>query len=67
MKGDPHAPMPPLTHCGICQSQRLHIYSDITADPNTEDQDHPDPLMAVCMTCGSHYIELLGWLDAEYL
>lgn len=49
----------PLTHCGICESQNLHI-------PNTQ-HDHPEPLMAVCMTCGSHYVESLGWLDAEDL
>jgi hypothetical protein len=60
-------PLHPLTHCGICQSQNLHIYSDVHAQPETDETQHPDTLMAVCMTCGSHYIEPLGWLGAEDL
>ena len=59
-------PLHPLTHCGICQSQKVHIYSDIYAE-TSEDRNTQEPLVAVCMTCGSHYVESLGWLDAEDL
>lgn len=57
----------PLTHCGICQSQKVHIYSDIYAQTETAETQPPEPLMAVCMTCSSHYFEPLGWLDAADL
>jgi len=59
-------PLHPLTHCGICQSQKVHIYSD-THTEMSEAPNSQDPLMAVCMTCGSHYVESLGWPDAEDL
>ena len=64
-------PLHPLTHCGICQSQKVHIYSDIYTqtdpNPNQAPNQDPDPLMAVCLSCGSHYLEPTGWLDAADL
>ena len=44
-------PLHPLTHCGICQSQKVHIYSDIYTqtdpDPNQDPNQDPDPLGCV--------------------
>ena len=50
------APTEPL-RCDICGSERIHVYpADALADR-----------MAVCLTCGAHYHENLGWLDPEDL
>ena len=48
-----------LVRCGSCRSQNLTLYP--------ADEAHALPLMAVCRTCGAHYHEGMGWVDAEDL
>lgn len=45
--------------CGICGSNKLHIYPEVVTE------ELHMPLMAVCLDCGSHYLD--GWMDSEDL
>jgi hypothetical protein len=47
-----------LERCEICGSESIHVYPEVKGEV-------PRPLMAVCLRCGSHYLEPSGWVDGD--
>jgi hypothetical protein len=45
--------------CGMCGSRKIHVYPEVSTE------DVYMPLMAVCLDCGSHDLDL--WIDSDDL